>query len=173
MVSTVLGLLLLIVSPQGATQTDKWGPLRFLLGTWEGTSRGQPGRGTVRREYRLVLREQFIEVRHTSTYPAQEKNPKGEVHQDIGYISVDGARKTFVLRQFHVEGFVNMYIARVEDPNHVVFTSEAIENIPAGWRARETYRVLGPDEFIELFELAEPGKEFSRYTESRFRRVRS
>jgi len=39
-----------------------------------------------------------------------------------------------------------------------VFTSEAIENIPAGWRARETYVVTGPDEFEEVFELAEPGK---------------
>jgi hypothetical protein len=39
----------------------------------------------------------------------------------------------------------------------------AIENIPPGWRARETYRFSGPDEFIELFELAEPGKEFTPY----------
>lgn len=88
---------------------DRWAPLRFILGTWEGTSSGQPGNGTVRREYRLVLRDQFIEVRNTSTYVPQEKNPKGEVHEDVGYISYDRSRKVFVLRQFHVEGFVTTY----------------------------------------------------------------
>ena len=38
--------------------------------------------------------------------------------------------------------------------------TESIENIPAGWRARETYVTHGPDEFEEIFELAEPGKPF-------------
>ena len=36
--------------------------------------------------------------------------------------------------------------------------SEAIENIPAGWRAREIYTILNNDEFKERFELAEPGR---------------
>jgi hypothetical protein len=43
----------------------------------------------VRREYRFVLSEQFVEVRNTSTYAAQEKNPKDEVHDDVGYLSND------------------------------------------------------------------------------------
>ena len=52
-----------------------------------------------------------------------------------------------------------------------MFTSEAIENIPAGWRARETYELVGQDEFVETFELAPPGKDFEPYTQSRLRRV--
>lgn len=36
---------------------------------------------------------------------------------------------------------------------------------------RETYIVLGPDEFVERFELAEPGKDFGLYSQSRLRRV--
>jgi hypothetical protein len=48
-----------------------------------------------------------------------------------------------VLRQFHVEGFVNQYVLEPgSTPERLVFTTEAIENIPAGWRARETIRVL-------------------------------
>ena len=43
-----------------------------------------------------------------------------------------------------------------------------LENIPAGWRARETYKILGPDEFVEVFELAEPGKNFEVYSEARY-----
>jgi hypothetical protein len=157
-------------APSQTATPDKWAPLRFLLGSWEGTSSGQPGQGTVRRQYRLVLGEQFLEVRNTSTYPPQEKNPKGEVHEDVGFISYDRGRTSFVFRQFHVEGFVNTYVFQPGFSDRVVFTSEAIENIPAGWRARESYRVLSETEFVEVFELAEPGKEFQTYSEARLKR---
>ena len=84
--------------------------------------------------------------------------------------SYDSARKALVLRQFHVEGFVNQYVLQSQDRQEIVFTSEAIENIPAGYRARATYRVLNQDEFVERFELAERGKDFEPYSEARFHR---
>lgn len=117
----------------GQTQSsvvDVWAPLKFLLGRWQGPSKGQPGNGTVNREYKLVLRERFIEVRNASTYRPQPQNPKGETHEDVGYISYDQNRKAFVLRQFHVEGFVNTYLAESVRTTEVVFTSEAIEKHP-------------------------------------------
>jgi hypothetical protein len=78
-----------------------------------------------------------------------------------------------VLRQFHVEGFVNQYAADLNaQTGKIEFTSEAIENIASGWRARETYVVLGPDDFDEVFELAEPGKPFEVYSRARLKRVR-
>ena len=171
-VAACLSISAVAASPEPSPRpspADRWAPLRFLLGAWEGTTTGQPGSGTVRREYRLVLRDRFIEVRNTSTYPPQEKNPRGEVHEDVGYISYDRARKAFVLRQFHVEGFVNTYATGPEVSAPVVFTSEAIENIPPGWRARETYRVSG-DALVEVFELAEPGRDFVVYSEARLKR---
>lgn len=85
----------------------------------------------------------------------------------------DRARKRLVLRQFHTEGFVNTYVEDGEStPEKIVFTTEAIENIPAGWRARETYIVHGRDEFEEVFELAAPGKPFELYSRTRFTRVK-
>lgn len=148
---------------------DAFREVAFLLGSWEGQSDGQPGSGTVRRQYERVLNGKFVRVQNTSTYAPQPKNPKGEVHQDVGYFSRDGARNRLVLRQFHVEGFVNQY---VQEPGTLVFVSEAIENIPAGYRARETYVSLGPDAFEETFELAEPGKDWAVYSRARFTRVR-
>jgi len=72
-----------------------------------------------------------------------------------------------------VEGFVNQYMldGTTSNAKTLVFVSESIENIPAGWRARETYHLLSNDEFIEVFELAAPGKEFEVYSENRFRRL--
>lgn len=87
-------------------------------------------------------------------------------------ISFDRSRKQFVLRQYHVEGFVNQYLntSTNADDKTIVFTSDSIENIPAGWRARETYKIVSADEFIDVFELAEPGKDVELYCEGHFRR---
>jgi hypothetical protein len=157
---------------QTPKRPDPWEPLRSLVGIWEGTGNGQPGTSKVQREYRLVLNDKFIHVQNKSTYAPQPKNPKGEVHEDWGMMSFDKSRKKFVLRQFHVEGFMNQYVmtAASADGNTIVFTSESIENIPAGYRARETYKIVGPNEFIEVFEIAEPGKDFELYSEGHFKR---
>jgi hypothetical protein len=152
---------------------DPLQPLAFLVGRWEGRSEGQPGTAKVEREYRRALNSRFIHGRNRSEYSPQDKNPNGEIHEDEGWFSFDRARKRIVLRQFHVEGFVNQY---VEDPSSsaqkLVFTTESIENIPPGWRARETYIVHGADEFEEVFELAQAGKGFELYSRARLKRVR-
>lgn len=162
-----------VAEAQSTPPSDPFASVAFLIGRWEGTSEGQPGKGTLRREYERVLSGRYIRARNRSEYPAQEKNPKGEVHEDEGYLSFDRGRKKLVLRQFHVEGFVNQY---VEDegstPTRLSFTTEAIENIPPGWRARETYVVNGPDAFEEIFELAEAGKPFEVYSRAQLRRVK-
>ena len=119
-----------------------------------------------------MLNNRFLYVRNRSVYAPQDQNPQGEVHEDWGLMSYDRARETFVLRQFHGEGFVNQYVLerRAPDGQPLVFVTEQIENIAVGWRAQETYRILGPDEFIEVFELAAPGQEFAVYTETHFQR---
>jgi hypothetical protein len=172
---TLLTIILLVPSI-GFSQADKsqaaWEPLKFLIGSWEGTGKGQPGSSKVERDYQLVLGGKFLQVKNKSVYPPQKENPKGEVHEDWGLFSYDRDRKQFVLRQFHVEGFVNQY--RLEQPasdsRTLTFVTESIENIPAGWRARETYKIVNSNEFIEAFELAAPGKDFETYVETRFKR---
>jgi hypothetical protein len=154
------------------TAPDALQPLAFLTGRWEGTSEGQPGAARVQREYTRVLNSRFIRVQNQSVYQPQPKNPKGEVHEDLGMFSFDSARQRLVFRQFHKEGFVNQYVHDPTQTGKVVFTTEAIENIPAGWRARETYIVHGTDEFEETFELAEAGKAFELYSHARFKRAR-
>ncbi len=146
--------------------------VQLFVGKWQGTSEGQPGTGTLTREYRLVLGDRFIEETNRSVYPAQEKNPNGEVHEHRSFLSFDRARKAVIFRQFHIEGFVNQYVLETPSkPGMLVFVSEAIENIPKGYRARETYTFIDENEFEELFEIAEPGKEFQVYSKARLKRV--
>jgi hypothetical protein len=170
LVVALLGTLLAQAQPPPADPLTR---LDGLIGRWRGTTEGQPGEGTAERDYARVLNGRFVRVQNRSVYPPQGKNPAGEVHEDTGMISVDRARGRLVFRQFHAEGFVNQYVeGGAAVPGRLVFTSEAIENIPAGFRARETYVLQGPDAFEETFELAEPGKEFTVYSRSRFTRVK-
>jgi hypothetical protein len=160
----VLAALLFLQAPAA----DTFEALRFFIGEWTGTSSGQPGNGSVRRTYAFTLSGRAIEVENRTVYAPQEKNRTGETHEDLGLITFDRLRQRFVYRQAHVEGFVNTYVADPIAPGakRVVFTTEAIENIPPGWRARETWQIMGPDSFTERFELAEPGKNFTLYSES-------
>lgn len=152
-----------------------WEPFNFFLGAWQGHGQGQPGTSRVERKYELVLDEKFLFVKSKSVYEPQEKNPKGETHEEWGLISYDRGRKIYVFRQFHLEGFVNQYLSTEisEDWKTIRFVTEAIENIPSGWKARESYQILGSDEFIEVFELAGPDKDFEVYSENHFQRVHS
>ncbi len=158
---------------QLSKQDSIWMPMTVFLGKWHGTGGGEPGVGKYERSYQYVLEKRFIEVRNKSVYPPTDQTPKGEVHEDIGYISFDRLRQKFVLRQFHVEGFVNQYTLDTvsADRKTMIFVSEAIENIPKGWRAKEIYQIVSANEFIETFELAAPDKPFQVYTKVTLKRA--
>ena len=161
---------MMVVAGQAPAPPDRLALLAPLIGKWTGTAEGEPGAGTVEREYQWLFGSRFVELRNVSIYPPQAKNPKGERHEDRGVFSTDAARSTIVFRQFHGEGFVNQYVLDPSStPDRLVFTTEAIENIPAGWRARETY-AIGADRLEETFELAEPGQAFTVYSRNRLTR---
>ena len=86
--------------------------------------------------------------------------------------SYDKARKLLMLRQFHVESFINTY-AQVgpAEGGDLVFESEQFENFSNSWKARERYEFVSDNEFIETFELAAPGKPYQVYSRNHLRRV--
>jgi hypothetical protein len=159
---------------QMTKQDSLWLPLKAFVGNWKGKGGGEPGIGDYERSYHFMLDKRFIEIRNKSSYPPTQRYPKGEVHEDMGYFSYDKVRRTFVLRQFHVEGFVNQYKldSISADGKRLVFVTEAIENIPSGWRAKESYEILSDDRIKETFELAEPNKPFEVYTRVTLNRVK-
>lgn len=149
-----------------------WKPFKFFNGKWQGKGEVEAAQGDYERSYQFILNRNFMEVKNKSTFLPTDKKPKGEVHEDLGYISYDKFRKTFVLRQFHVEGFVNQYKldSISADGKTIVFTSETIENISPGWRAKETYQLVNENEFVETFELAEPNGNFEVYSKVNLKR---
>jgi len=162
------------VSAQAAQVEDVWKAFRFFLGRWEGLGEGQGGVSKGRQEWALILRDRYLEVSDLAVFDPQEKNPKGERHENRGVISYDRTRKAYIFRQFHVEGFVNQYVCAAPCPagKAFVFVSEAIENIPPGFKARLIYEILGDSEFRQTFDLAEPGKDFACYSQGVMKRAR-
>lgn len=163
-----------LVTAQTTDKPDTWKPLRFLVGAWEGTGKGEPGDSKVEREYKFTLGNKFMQATHRSSYDPQPKNPKGEVHDDLGFFSYDKARKQFVFRQFHVESFVIQYVVSSisEDGKTIILDSESIENVPKGMRSRETFKIPNDNEFTETFEISMPGKDFQVYSTNHFKRRR-
>jgi hypothetical protein len=154
---------------------DVWSAFRYFLGKWEGVGTGKPGISNSERSYELILNDQFIRVWNRSVNLPQEKNPEGEVHEEIGFFSYDKTRRKFVFREFHVEGYINQYLVESWDRENrkLVMTTEAIENISPGWNARTTYEILKEDEFREKFGLSRPGKGWACYITIDFKRVHS
>lgn len=165
-------LLIPSIAPAQLSKKDSiWLPLSNFIGDWKGSGEGVDGNGTYERSYKFVLNKNYIEVKNKTNYPPAQGKSKGYLHEDAGMISYDKMRKTFVFRQFHIEGFVNQYTLDSISPDKktLVFVSESIENIPPGWRARETF-TISDNELTEVFELAEPGNDYKQYSVARLTR---
>ena len=132
------------------------------MGSWSGTGDGNSGTSTLERSYEFILNDQFLLVRNKAVFPPQTKNPKGEIHEDLGVISYDKRPKTFILREFYSEGYVNQFVLKEQsaDGKKLVFTTEAVENGPPMMRARTTWEITGERSLNETFELAFDGKTF-------------
>lgn len=162
-------LALILLAAAAAPVEDAWATAKAMAGTWVGTSKGEPGEGTIEIRIEPALGGRFLRLTTASSYRPKPGKTEGERHQDEGFFGQDKRRKTIVFRQFNSEGFVNQYVLDRSAPGELTLVTESIENIAPGWRARETYRLAG-DELHTRFELAAPGKDFAPYSEAVLRR---
>lgn len=155
-----LMLVCVLVAAQVDQKKDVWAPLRFLEGVWVGET---PGMSKVTQVYQFVLNGTFLHMKTRSVFEPTEKNPKGEIHEDFGIFSYDKGRKTFMLRGFYAEGFVNTYVMEdvSEDGKSFIFLTEHVENAPEGTKAKLEFKVLSADEIEQSFHVAFPGQEYS------------
>jgi len=157
-----------------AAQSDPWAPLRVLEGKWEGAESGELGKGTSSREYRFEMNGRFLVERNRVVWEPKTPGAKSEAHEDVGFFSYDKNQKKLMLRQFHNEGFVNEYAldSLSQEGTSFEFVTVRIENIAAGWRAKEAYRAVSADELEATFSLAPPGKDFEVFTTAHLKRVK-
>jgi hypothetical protein len=158
-------VLPVLLVAQTEKKQDVWEPMKFLVGVWEGKGEGKSGISAVSHDFEFIMKGRYLHMRTKATFEPQEKNPKGEVHEDWGFFSHDRSRKKIVFRQFHVEGFITQYVLEdISEQGKLVFATEQIENAPPGLKARLTFRRLNADALEVNFELSFPGREFDCYS---------
>ena len=169
----ILLFLSSILFAQSESVPTKWEPLKFLIGKWEGSGTGKFGDSKIEREYEYLMGGTYIIGKNKSTYEKQKKNPEGEIHDHWDIISYDEVRAKYVFRQFHAEDITNtLSLDSLNAAQGILeFESESIENFIEGWKAKEVYKIINENEFIEIFYLAAPGKEYSEYVRNTFKRV--
>lgn len=88
--------------------------------------------------------------------------------------SYDRALKKIILRQFHAEGFGNKCVLEFVGSDGKVheFATVRIQKYSARLEGEGKMSDHLPDEIIETFSLAAPGKEFEVYSEANLRRKR-
>ena len=114
----------------------------------------------------------YLYYQNTMKFEPQEKNPKGEFHEDRTFYSFDKNRNLIIARQFNIEGFINQFVLDSLSSDHkkLIFITENSENAPPGLKARLIYQIKNENEFIEIFELGFAGKEFSCYMTNHWKR---
>ena len=161
----ILVIPVLLVAREKQSANNLWQPFEYFVGKWAGHETGKAGTGQGTREYSFIMNGTYLYQENTSHFEPQEKNPTGETHEDRAFFSYDQEIKNFALREFHSEGFINYYTLDTTScaPQKFVFVSQRSENAPPNLKARLTLEIKNENEFIETFELAFNGKDFSEF----------
>ena len=171
MIFVFIILLPYLVVAQTEAKIDELAVLKFLEGKW---IEEKPGVSKVTQDYGFIMNGKYLRMKTRAVFEPSEKNPKGEVHEDVGIFSYDQSRKTLVFRQFHSEGFVIHYILEKKDKSakEITFVSEHIENAPQGTQAKEIFKFVGEDEIEQSFHVAWPNREFACFALNKLRRTK-
>lgn len=164
-------MLPFLVVAQTQGKDDIWASFKFLEGKWTDE---KPGVSKVTQVYEFIFNRKYLQMRTRAVFEPTEKSPKGEVHEDLGIFSYDQVRKTFVFRQFHIEGFVIQYILEKRDEriNELTFISEQIENAPSGTKAKEAFKFINEDEIEQSFYVAWPNKDYACFALNKLKRTK-
>ncbi|WP_321308837.1 hypothetical protein [Marinifilum fragile] len=146
--------------------------LEYFMGNWKSETTGKAGKGIGKQSFTTEMNGRYITLNAETKFDPSEKYPEGELHIDKGYISFDGFRKKIIYRQFNIEGYVNQFVLDNSKEGVFVFETEAIENVPKGFRARITFEIVNENTFKEGFELAAPGKDYSGCIYNTWKRIK-
>jgi hypothetical protein len=155
---------------QTPAKVDAWSPYRFLLGTWAGEGKGQPGNTAGTATFTFDLDQRILVRTSRTTVPAKGQ-AAGYVHEDRLVVFRDApgqpARAIYWDNEDHT---IEYDVSPSPDGKVVTLVSKAL---PAAPRFRLVYTRLGPDSVDVKFEMAPPGspEAFKVYTQGVTRRV--
>jgi hypothetical protein len=167
-VPSICCVWLLAAMPAGAWAAEPdWGPAQFLIGHWTGEGSGQPGTGAGAFSFTPDLQGSVLLRRSFAEYPAAGGKPASR-HDDLMVVYRGETAGEFRAIYFDDEGHVIRYSVTALGAGVVLVS----DGKPGEVRYRLTYTPTGKDTLKLQFEIAAPGKDFSRYLEASAHRDR-
>jgi hypothetical protein len=155
-ITTVAACLLLVTT---ASQALSWSDFDGLLGTWTGTGT-EPGRtATVTQTWERVLGDRFLRLTTCAVWTDQ--SGVEEVRENVGYLSYDNGRDSFVFRQFFSLGYVAAYDVLVKQGGDLIDFGPRAAESAGGISAQMTITFIGDDTYEQVIQLADRGEDFA------------
>jgi hypothetical protein len=154
----------------GAPKDDPWSPYRFLIGTWTGEGKGQPGDTTGTATFAFDLDGRILVRTGHTNVPASARGP-AYVHEDRLIVYRDAPGQPMRAIYWDNEDHSIEYDASASPDGKVVtFVSKVSASSP---RFRLVYTQLDASRVGVKFEMAPPGgpEAFKVYTQGVTRRV--
>lgn len=146
--SLLLACSVLFAQP-AAKPDNRWAPLAFLIGEWDGEGGGGPGQGSGAFSF-LPDQQGTILVRKNRADYAATKDRPAFSHTDLMFVYREPGETKLRAIYFDGEDHVIHYTVEPSpEGNSVQFISENF---------RLTYRKMGADRVAIKFEIAPPGK---------------
>ncbi len=161
----------IVVGSRGAAQTgDVWAPYRFLVGTWTGEGRGQPGETTGTATFKFDLDGRILVRTSRTSVPARGQQP-GYMHDDLLVVFRGAPGQPLQAIYWDNEDHTIEYdVSASPDGKVVTFVSKASAS---SVRFRLVYTRVDGSHTDVKFEMAPPGspEAFKVYTQAVTRRV--
>ncbi len=164
--SLLIVLFILFTLNGSGQQNPGWEPWNFLIGTWKGTGKGEPGKGGGTFSFTYDLDQNILVRKSHSEYPATAQKPK-TVHDDLIIIYPDSTGVPAKAIYFDNEKHVIHYSVTCRDES-IIFTSQKNGNTPV---FRLTYTPIKPGKINTLIEWSQNGTTFMTYVEGKSTRI--
>jgi hypothetical protein len=151
---------------------DRFDELDWLIGEWQGYGQFTNRTTYIHKQYSYDVAGMFLTERTLDMFTPPELSTEFEIHQDFTVFYRDTGTGGIKAKGFYVEGFVWSSDVTVSDNgNTIVIEATEIDCAPDGMRSRITILRESEDEYIAIFELAMPGRDYKELEELTMRRM--
>ncbi|MCP4573464.1 MAG: hypothetical protein GY838_13995 [bacterium] len=153
--AVTLVLVFILLSATAHADDDPWTPFHPLAGKWRGQGEGFGSTSQVKHTWEWVTKGAFLAL-HT------DSQGEGEVHEDMGFLSLDRDHDRWMFRQFLSEGFVNTFeVVPGQDNGLPVFDFNFVAAESAGsMKVRMRLVFTSADAYTMTLDLAGKSGEY-------------
>jgi len=135
-----------------------WSDFDALVGEWTGTGAETGRTAAVTQTWEWVLDGKFLRLTTRAVWTAEDGSR--ETRENVGYLSYDNDRDSFVFRQFFSLGYVAAYDVLVLDNGRLIDFGPREAESAGGVSARMTITFTARDAYRQEIHLAFRGENF-------------